>query len=63
MRNTAIILVALALACEAFAYWGLNTISGRHAFDEMAGMIPLAAAVLGLVLAAVSALVFKRGKN
>jgi len=45
------LLGAAAVACEAFSYWGLNTVPGRAAFDEMAGIIPLAAAPLGLCLA------------
>lgn len=60
MRNAALVLLVLALACEAFAYWGLSTVPGRRAFDEMAGMIPLAAAVLGGFLALGSAFAFWR---
>ena len=51
MRFAAILLAVAAIACEIFAYWGLNTVAGRHAFYEMAGMIPMAAGVLGLPLA------------
>lgn len=36
---------------EAFAYWGLYTVSGRRTFDEMAGMVPLAAAPAGVFFA------------
>ena len=36
MRTAAWLLSALAVACEAFGYWGLNTVAGRRAFDEMA---------------------------
>ena len=44
--------LALAIALAAFAAWGLYTQAGLHAFDEMAGMIPCAAAVLsGLLFA------------
>lgn len=60
MRNAALILFALAIACEAFAYWGLSTAPGRRAFDEMAGMIPVAAAVLGAFLGLGSAFAFWR---
>jgi len=34
------ILLGLALVLLIFGYWGLNTKSGQHHFDEMAGMIP-----------------------
>ncbi len=47
-------LLLAALACAGFSWWGLNTLSGRAAFDEMAGIIPLAAAPLGLLLAMVA---------
>jgi hypothetical protein len=50
MRNAPTVLLASALVCFGFSYWGVNTISGRAAFDEMAGMIPLAAAPCGVVL-------------
>jgi hypothetical protein len=33
-----------------FAWWGLQTTAGRHAFDEMAGIIPVVAGILGLCL-------------
>jgi hypothetical protein len=60
MRSAAWVLFALAIACEAFAYWGLSTVAGQQAFDEMAGMIPFAAAVLGALLCVVSALAWWR---
>lgn len=56
MKPASIVCAFAGIACELFAYWGLNTVRGRRAFDEMAGMIPLAAAPAGvglLVLAAV----------
>ena len=48
------VLLVLAAACFGFAYWGLATPAGRSAYDEMAGIIPMAAALAGgiLVLAA-----------
>jgi hypothetical protein len=60
MRRWATILAILAVASEAFAYWGLNTVAGRHMFDEMAGMIPLAAACLGLLLVGMALLLWWR---
>ena len=50
MRLLPVVLLLAALACFGFSYWGLNTVLGRAAFDEMAGMIPLAATPIGLLL-------------
>ena len=47
MRKVALMLFLVALACEAFGYWGLNTVEGQHAYDEMAGIVPFAAQVIG----------------
>jgi hypothetical protein len=63
MHSVSLLLFALAVSCEAFAYWGLSTVPGRRAFDEMAGMIPLAAAVLGALLAVAGAFAFWRGMS
>lgn len=57
------LLVALAALCEAFAWWGLNTVAGRAEFDEMAGMVPLAAAPLGGVLACGALLLWWRRRK
>jgi lipopolysaccharide export LptBFGC system permease protein LptF len=50
MRKVALILFLVALACEGFGYWGLNTVEGQHAYDEMAGIVPFAAQVIGAFL-------------
>lgn len=55
MRASIIILFALAVGCEVFAVWGVYTRAGRAAFDEMAGMLPMAAFPLGAVLALAAA--------
>jgi hypothetical protein len=47
MKTAAHILVALTLALGAFGWWGIETAAGRRAFDEMAGMIPYGALVVG----------------
>ena len=52
----------LAVACEAFAFWGLTTAAGRHAFDEMAGMIPLAASGLGVLFGLGALVAWWRGR-
>lgn len=63
LRGAAILLAVATMACEVFAYWSLNTIAGRHAFDEMAGIIPMAAGALGLPLALGSAYVWWRSRR
>jgi len=50
VRALALSLVAAAMACVAFAVWGLKTPAGRRAFDEMAGIIPMAAGLAGVLL-------------
>ena len=49
MRPLILVLLILAVACLAFAYWGLATPGGRRAFDEMAGIVPAAAGCVGVV--------------
>ena len=45
------VLLTLGLALAIFSWWGMFTQSGNRAFDEMAGMIPVAAGlVAGLLL-------------
>ena len=48
-RMTRALVMAGALLL-AFGWWGLETTAGRHRFDEMAGMIPLAVGALGALL-------------
>ena len=50
-----------ALACDAFGYWGLQTVAGRRVFDEMAGMIPLAGMLVGGLCAVLGCVVAWRG--
>ena len=49
MRYLPLFLLTAALASLAFAYWGLETPGGRRAYDEMAGIIPMAAGFAGAV--------------
>ena len=49
-------LLAAAAALAAFGWWGLHTPEGRARFDEMAGMVPLAAWWGGLALGVVAAI-------
>ncbi|NUZ07972.1 hypothetical protein [Piscinibacter koreensis] len=58
MQAVALLFAVVGIACEAFAYWGLSTASGRLAFDEMAGIVPFATGVSGAVLIAFAALLY-----
>lgn len=51
MKLLPLVLLLLAITCLAFGAWGCWTTSGREAFDEMAGMIPMASLGLGSLLA------------
>ena len=62
MRPAVLILLLLFVACEAFGYWGLNTVSGRAAFDEMAGIVPGVAQILGWVFLIAAGVVWWRGR-
>ncbi len=44
----------------AFGWWGSNTAAGRHRFDEMAGIIPIAAMVVGTIVFAIGLWLFVR---
>ena len=54
MRYLPLILLTAAFACLAFAYWGMETPSGRRAYDEMAGIIPMAVGLVGAILGVVA---------
>lgn len=56
MRRAALICLCLAVPLAGFAYWGLFTADGSRRFDEMDGMIPFAAGVLGALLAICAAI-------
>jgi hypothetical protein len=47
MRPAALILAVAGAALLAFGFWGAQTAAGRHRFDEMDGIIPVAAGTLG----------------
>lgn len=63
MRTLPLCLAILGLAGVLFAYWGLETVSGRKAFDEMAGMIPVGAGVVGAILLIAAAIVWWLGRG
>lgn len=56
MKIAIIIFAVIGLGLTTFGWWGTRTETGRHRFDEMAGVIPQAALALGgvLVLAALA---------
>ncbi len=56
MRRAALICLFLAMLLAGFAWWGLFTASGHRSFDEMDGMIPFAAGLLGALLAICAAI-------
>ncbi|WP_420409432.1 hypothetical protein [Hoeflea sp.] len=58
MKLLAIVLAVAAVAGMLFGWWGLETVSGRRRFDEMAGMIPLFVGYGSVVLLLVAALFY-----
>lgn len=55
------ILLILGAIAAAFGWWGVYTAAGRRQFDEMAGILPLAALALGGLLIVIGlALLFWR---
>lgn len=51
MRRAAVICLSLAVLLTGFAWWGLLTPSGQRSFGETDGVVPVAAGVLGALLA------------
>ena len=43
-----------------FGWWAANTTAGRQRFDEMAGIIPIAALVIGTIVFAIGLFLFVR---
>lgn len=44
------LLAGIGIVMLAFGFWGTQTAAGRHAFDEMDGIIPVAAGAVGAFL-------------
>ncbi|WP_426956271.1 hypothetical protein [Muricoccus radiodurans] len=63
MHNAAVALLVLSALAAGFAYWGLETAAGRQHFDEMAGIIPFAAALASVLLALLAALAAWLGRR
>lgn len=47
-RFTLLLLSLLSTALTSFGWWGLETTAGMQAFDEMDGLIPFFAGVVGI---------------
>jgi hypothetical protein len=43
-------LFVLAVSMAGFAYWGIYTYEGQHAFNEMAGIVPYSAGLRSVIL-------------
>jgi len=56
VRFLPLILCSIGVVAVLFSRWGIKTDQGRHTFDEMAGIIPLAAGALGVLLIVVGAI-------
>lgn len=63
MKLFAIMLALVGVAGIVFGWWGLETVSGRRHFDEMAGMIPLFAGVGSIILLLLAALLYYLGSR
>ena len=57
MARVALVLALAGSAMVAFGIWGMFTDQGRFHYDEMAGIIPFGASVLGGLLLASAALI------
>lgn len=56
MRLVPVYLIVLSLIAITFAWWGLETDSGRQNYDEMDGLYPFFTGICGLVLMVLSLL-------
>lgn len=50
LRRTAMLVAGIGIVMLAFGFWGTQTASGRHTFDEMDGIIPVAVGTAGAFL-------------
>lgn len=63
MKTFAIVLAWVSLAGMIFGWWGLETVSGRRAFDEMAGIIPLVTGVASFILLLIAGVLYYFAKS
>ena len=65
MRVLVHLCLAIAAGLAAFAYWGMWTVAGRTAYDEMDGLYPLGASILAglLVVIALALHLFSRRRR
>jgi uncharacterized membrane protein YidH (DUF202 family) len=54
VTRTSLWLLVAGVALAAFGWWGVETTGGRRRFDEMAGMIPMGAGAIGVLLVLVA---------
>jgi TRAP-type C4-dicarboxylate transport system permease small subunit len=57
MSRVVLVLALAGSAMLAFGSWGLFTEQGRRHYDEMAGIIPVAAVAAGALLSVAAALI------
>lgn len=50
MRAASAVLAVSGALLLAFGWWGTETVAGRRRYDEMAGIIPEFAGMLGVLL-------------
>ncbi|VVT12931.1 hypothetical protein [Hoeflea sp. EC-HK425] len=58
MKKLAIGLALVSLAGMVFGWWGLETVSGRSHFDEMAGIIPLVTGAGAFILLLIACVLY-----
>jgi hypothetical protein len=63
MKTFALVLELISLAGMIFGWWGVETVSGRRHFDEMAGIIPFVTGIASIVLLFVAAVVYYFAKS
>jgi len=63
MKTLALVLAWGGLAGVIFGWWGLETVAGRRAFDEMAGIIPLVTGIASFILLLISAALYYFAKS
>tara|TARA_R110000850_G_scaffold38729_1_gene100715 strand:- start:456 stop:671 length:216 start_codon:yes stop_codon:yes gene_type:complete len=63
MKTFALVLAWVSLAGMIFGWWGVETVAGRRAFDEMAGIIPFVTGVASFILLLISAALYYFAKS
>src|SRR5690606_36291015 len=63
MSRAATIVLVLSLALGVFSAWGMLTAAGQARFDEMDGMIPVAAGAMALLGCTIAALLLSLARR